>query len=195
MSWHVLVATPREQNNVLNENENGTFRLALCCKYCTRDGHRQRQQSSPFPWLCARCGEIFCCPSVTAAGKLRSRVFRCRPPHAVQTVLTAVAIMLGLHEPTWAEVRRVSRNSSGPASDCDANVALGLAYDSILGINIDSPHLSHDVRFRVRRSVHFGLHHVVPFRGHSHSINCALLRTTAGTRSFTRYKVRGTNSV
>lgn len=31
-----------------------------------------------------------------------------RPPHTVQTVLTAVAIMLGQHEPTWAEVRRVS---------------------------------------------------------------------------------------
>ena len=31
-----------------------------------------------------------------------------RPPPAVQTVLTAVAIMLGHQEPTWSEVRRVS---------------------------------------------------------------------------------------
>lgn len=35
--------------------------------------------------------------------------FRCpRPPPAVQTVLTAVATMLGHQEPTWGEVRRVS---------------------------------------------------------------------------------------
>lgn len=34
--------------------------------------------------------------------------FCCRPPPAVQTVLTAVATMLGHHEPTWSEVRRVS---------------------------------------------------------------------------------------
>lgn len=34
--------------------------------------------------------------------------FRLSPPPAVQTVLTAVAIMLGHHEPTWSEVRRVS---------------------------------------------------------------------------------------
>lgn len=32
----------------------------------------------------------------------------CRPPPAVQTVLTAVVTMLGHQEPTWGEVRRVS---------------------------------------------------------------------------------------
>lgn len=35
-----------------------------------------------------------------------------RPPNAVQTVLTAVAIMLGHQEPNWAEVRRVSKHRS-----------------------------------------------------------------------------------
>lgn len=33
------------------------------------------------------------------------------PPTAVQTVLTAVAIMLGQQEPSWTEVRRVSKTS------------------------------------------------------------------------------------
>lgn len=35
--------------------------------------------------------------------------FRPRPPPAVQTVLTAVVTMLGHPEPTWGEVRRVSK--------------------------------------------------------------------------------------
>lgn len=41
------------------------------------------------------------------------------PPPAVQTVLTAVAIMLGHQEPTWSEVRRVSvRVLIGCSDDC-----------------------------------------------------------------------------
>lgn len=39
---------------------------------------------------------VFVCP-----------IFCSSPPTAVQTVLTAVAIMLGHQEPTWSEVRRV----------------------------------------------------------------------------------------